>query len=116
MGELRVDVLGDLRITVDGVRLEPCQPRQRAVLAVLAMRSPHPVSRAELIDAVWGDDPPSSAPGSLHTYISALRRLVEPDLPSRACGKLIVTTDSGYACALAPADLSEFEALRASGK
>ncbi|MEV6237778.1 BTAD domain-containing putative transcriptional regulator [Lentzea sp. NPDC051838] len=116
MGELRVDVLGDLRITVDGALLEPCQPRQRAVLAVLAMRSPHPVSRAELIDAVWGDDPPSSASGSLHTYISALRRLVEPDLPSRACGSLIITTDSGYACSLAPADLCEFESLRQSGE
>ncbi|MDT7782104.1 MAG: hypothetical protein QOF58_523, partial [Pseudonocardiales bacterium] len=116
MGELRVDVLGDLRITVDGARLEPCQPRQRAVLAVLAMRSPHSVSRAELIDAVWGDDPPSSASGSLHTYISALRRLVEPDLPSRACGSLIVTTDSGYACLSAPADLCEFESLRQSGQ
>ncbi|WP_052684531.1 AfsR/SARP family transcriptional regulator [Lentzea aerocolonigenes] len=116
MGELRVDVLGDLRITVDGARLEPCQPRQRAVLAVLAMRSPHSVSRAELIDAVWGDDPPSSASGSLHTYISALRRLVEPDLPPRACGSLIVTTDSGYACAVAPSDLREFESLRQSGQ
>ncbi|MEU0877327.1 BTAD domain-containing putative transcriptional regulator [Lentzea sp. NPDC005914] len=116
MGELRVDVLGDLRITVDGMPLEPCQPRQRAVLAVLAMRSPHAVSRAELIDAVWGDDPPSSASGSLHTYISALRRLVEPDLRSRACGNLIITTDSGYACLVAPADLREFERLHQSGQ
>lgn len=116
MGELRVDVLGELRITVDGARLEPCQPRQRAVLAVLAMRSPHPVSRDELIDAVWGDDPPSSASGSLHTYISVLRRLVEPGLPSRACGNLIITTDSGYACRVAPADLREFERLRHSGR
>lgn len=116
MGELRVDVLGELRITVDGTPLVPCQPRQRAVLAVLAMRSPHPVSRDELIDAVWGDDPPSSASGSLHTYISALRRLVEPDLPARACGSLISTTDSGYACRVAPADLREFDRLRHSGQ
>jgi DNA-binding SARP family transcriptional activator/tetratricopeptide (TPR) repeat protein len=116
MGDLRVDVLGDLRITVDGTPLVPCQPRQRAVLAVLAMRSPHPVSRDELIDAVWGDDPPSSASGSLHTYISALRRLVEPDLPSRARGRLIITTDSGYACALAPSDLREFEDMIAAAR
>ncbi|NKE62896.1 tetratricopeptide repeat protein [Lentzea sp. PSKA42] len=116
MGELRVDVLGDLRITVDGTRLVLCQPRQRAVLAVLAMRSPHPVSRDELIDAVWGDDPPSSASGSLHTYISALRRLVEPDLPSRACGNLIITTDRGYACLVAPGDLREFEARIAAAR
>jgi DNA-binding SARP family transcriptional activator/tetratricopeptide (TPR) repeat protein len=116
MGELRVDVLGELRITVDGRHLVPCQPRQRAVLAVLALRSPHPVSRDELIDAVWGDDPPSSASGSLHTYISALRRLVEPELPARASGNLIVTTGSGYACLVAPADLGEFERLRRNGR
>jgi DNA-binding SARP family transcriptional activator/tetratricopeptide (TPR) repeat protein len=116
MGELRVDVLGDLRITVDGTPLVPCQPRQRAVLAVLAMRSPHPVTRDELIDAVWGDNPPSSASGSLHTYISALRRLAEPGLPSRASGNLIITTDSGYACRVAPADLVEFEGMVASAR
>ncbi|MGW6929034.1 BTAD domain-containing putative transcriptional regulator [Lentzea sp. NPDC054927] len=116
MGKLRVDVLGDLRITVDGTPLVPCQPRQRAVLAVLAMRSPHPVTRDELIDAVWGDDPPSSASGSLHTYISALRRLAEPDLPARACGNLIITTDSGYACLVAPSDLGEFESMIASAR
>lgn len=116
MVELRVDVLGELRITVDGQRAELRQPRQRAVLAVLALRSPHPVSRDELIDAVWGDDPPSRASGSLHTYISALRRLVEPDLPSRSRGHLIVTTDRGYACLVAPADLREFEDLVASAR
>jgi DNA-binding SARP family transcriptional activator/tetratricopeptide (TPR) repeat protein len=116
MGRLRVDVLGELRITVDGRHVVPGQPRQRAVLAVLALRSPHPVSRDELVDAVWGDDPPSSASGSLHTYISALRRLVEPDLPARASGNLIITTDSGYACLVAPADLGEFERLRHSGR
>ncbi|MFS8099068.1 winged helix-turn-helix domain-containing protein [Lentzea alba] len=116
MGEVRVDVLGELRLTVGETRLSPCQPRQRAVLAVLALRAPHPVSRDELIDAVWGDDPPSSASGSLHTYISALRRLVEPDLPPRACGKLIITTDAGYACRQPPDDLREFSELVAGGE
>ena len=58
--ELRVSMLGALAATVDGQELTLGPPRQRAVLAVLAMRANHVVSRSELIDAVWPDDPPAA--------------------------------------------------------
>src|SRR5215469_13127166 len=44
------------------------QPRQLAVLAVLAVRANLVVSRADLIDAVWGEHPPATAEGSVYTY------------------------------------------------
>ena len=94
--ELRVSLLGALAATVDGQELTLGPPRQRAVLAVLALRANHVVSRSELIDAVWGDDPPASADNGIHTYVAGLRRLFEPGRASRAPSSVLLSTDAGY--------------------
>ena len=85
---------------VDGRVVTLGQPRQRAVFAVLAVRAPHSVSLSDLVDAVWGDNAPASAEGSLHTYVGALRQALEPDRPRRAPSTLLVTTGAGYALRL----------------
>jgi DNA-binding SARP family transcriptional activator/Flp pilus assembly protein TadD len=58
--------------------LELGQPRQLAVLGLLAVRANRVVSRAEVIDAVWGDQPPASAESGVYTYVAGLRRVLEP--------------------------------------
>ncbi|USX51647.1 BTAD domain-containing putative transcriptional regulator [Lentzea sp. HUAS12] len=94
--ELRVSLLGALAASVDGEELALGPPRQRAVLAVLALRANHVVSRSELIDAVWGEDPPASADNGIHTYVAGLRRLFEPERASRAPSSVLLSTDAGY--------------------
>ncbi|MFD9305261.1 BTAD domain-containing putative transcriptional regulator [Streptomyces sp. NPDC060048] len=51
-------------------------PRLRALLTALALRAdtrtPAPV--ADLIDEVWGDDPPGDAPAALQALVARLRR------------------------------------------
>lgn len=100
--ELRVSLLGALAATLDGQELTLGPPRQRAVLAVLALRANHVVSRSELIDAVWGDEPPASADNGIHTYVAGLRRLFEPGRASRAPSSVLLSTDSGYLLRLPP--------------
>ncbi|HEX7305086.1 AfsR/SARP family transcriptional regulator [Lentzea sp.] len=100
--EVRVSLLGALAATLDGQELTLGPPRQRAVLAVLALRANHVVSRSELIDAVWGDDPPASADNGIHTYVAGLRRLFEPGRASRAPSSVLLSTDSGYLLRLPP--------------
>ncbi|SEQ54188.1 DNA-binding transcriptional activator of the SARP family [Lentzea xinjiangensis] len=100
--ELRVSLLGALAATVDGEELTLGPPRQRAVLAVLALRANHVVSRSELIDAVWGDEPPASADNGIHTYVAGLRRLFEPGRASRAPSSVLLSTDAGYLLKLPP--------------
>ncbi|MER6914451.1 BTAD domain-containing putative transcriptional regulator [Streptomyces sp. NPDC000594] len=56
-----------------GGRLELGSGKERAVLAALALESGRPVSLDTLIARVWDDDPPRSARGSLHSYVSRLR-------------------------------------------
>ncbi|KAA2255239.1 tetratricopeptide repeat protein [Solihabitans fulvus] len=60
----------------DLVALGP--PQRRAVLAVLLLRVGRVVSADEIIEAVWGEDPPLTALGSVHTHVSMLRRVLDP--------------------------------------
>src|SRR6204780_2639350 len=84
---LRVGVLGPVTVWGDGREQAAGQPRQLAVLGVLATRSNRVVSRGELIDAVWGDQPPASAEGGISTYVAGLRRVLEPGKARRTPGR-----------------------------
>lgn len=113
-GELRVELLGDPRawLGADQVALGPA--RQRAVFSVLVSQAGQLVPRRELIEGVWGTSPPASAEGSVHTYVSGLRRALEPDRPRWSPGTVLVSETDGYRLRL-PAehlDLHAFQALR----
>ena len=49
---------------------------------------------ADLIDEVWGEQPPSSAPHTIESYISRLRRVLEPH------GPVLMRHGDGYALEL----------------
>ncbi len=75
---VEVDVLGPLRLRVDGVEVDVPGARRRAVLAMLAMSRTRVVGAGALIDAVWGADPPASADGTLHSHLSRVRGHLGP--------------------------------------
>jgi DNA-binding SARP family transcriptional activator len=68
-------LLGPVRGWLDDAELELASPGQRAVLAFLLLREGRPAAAAEIIEALWDDDPPRSAHGVLRTYVYRLRRL-----------------------------------------
>jgi DNA-binding SARP family transcriptional activator/DNA-binding CsgD family transcriptional regulator/tetratricopeptide (TPR) repeat protein len=113
-GRLRVELLGPLRAWLDDEELTLGPARQRAVFAVLAARAGHPVSRSEVIDAVWGESAPASAEGSVHTYISGLRRRMDPDRSRWSSGGVLVSESAGYLLKLEPEqlDLHVFDELQ----
>ncbi|WNI26331.1 BTAD domain-containing putative transcriptional regulator [Streptomyces sp. ITFR-16] len=76
---LRLDLLGPLRASRNGLPLPLGPLKQRLVLAVLLTRPNTPVSMEELTDAVWPDDPPRTARKNLQVYVSTLRRVLDPD-------------------------------------
>jgi DNA-binding SARP family transcriptional activator/class 3 adenylate cyclase len=113
MGYLRrvqVAVLGPVEVRAEGTNVTLSAPKERAVLAYLALRTGSTVSSAELIEALWGEDPPRSAKKAVQTYISQLRKA----LPSDA----IVTAAGGYSLALAAEhfDVRRFESAAATGR
>ncbi|MFF5260816.1 BTAD domain-containing putative transcriptional regulator [Actinomadura viridis] len=85
-------------------------PQQRAVLAALLLREGRPVTAPELVRAVWGDAPPKRAVGTLRTYVSRLRRLLEPG--RGGAYRVLVSVGDGYALRLPPGalDAAAFEA------
>ncbi|WP_433260261.1 BTAD domain-containing putative transcriptional regulator [Actinosynnema sp. CS-041913] len=108
---LRVSVLGPVRAWSGGSELALGPARQRAVFAVLAARANQVVSRHELVDGVWGAEPPASVVGSLHTYVSGLRRALGP---ARAA---LESRSTGYSLRLADGavDTEVFDQARAEG-
>jgi DNA-binding SARP family transcriptional activator/DNA-binding XRE family transcriptional regulator len=76
-GAARVElaVLGPLAAWRGGVMLSLGPVRQRAVLGLLALHPGTGLSRAAIIDALWGEDPPPAAAGMLQGYVARLRRL-----------------------------------------
>jgi DNA-binding SARP family transcriptional activator len=97
---LWVELLGEVGARVGDEEIVLGPPRQRAVLAMLALRANQTVSRSELIDGVWGEAAPASVEGSVHTYIYGLRRAL-----SAAAKDLLVRTGAGYQLVLGPDDL-----------
>jgi DNA-binding SARP family transcriptional activator len=99
-------VLGPLEVVADdGEALALGGQRQRAVLGFLLLRANRVVATDLLIDALWGDNPPKTATTSLQNAISALRKLVGPDV--------LVTKPPGYSLVVSADsfDLARFEAL-----
>jgi predicted ATPase/DNA-binding SARP family transcriptional activator len=97
-GALRVEVLGPLRVVVDGTPVEVPGPKRRAVLALLALAEGRTVSVDRLVDALW---PAAEESGrqALHTHVSRLRAHL-----GAAAGRL-QTRHDGYRLDLAAGDL-----------
>ena len=70
--------------------------KPRSVLAALALRLGSDVPPDALVDLVWGEDPPRGAHGTLHSYLSGVRRVLEPGLGPREKPSVLLTSDHGY--------------------
>ena len=69
-------ILGPLEVISDGQVVQLGGAKQRALLAVLLLNANEVVSLDRLIDALWEDDPPDSAPKALQVHVSGLRKLL----------------------------------------
>ncbi|GAB2961165.1 hypothetical protein GCM10017788_73300 [Amycolatopsis acidiphila] len=76
-------------------------PRHRAVLARLLIAKGRVVPVDRLVDDLW-EDPPDGALGAIQTFVSTLRRALEPGRAPRAPARLLVTSPPGYALHAAP--------------
>jgi DNA-binding SARP family transcriptional activator/Tfp pilus assembly protein PilF len=101
-GALRIQLLGPVRGWRGDQELSLGAARQRTVLAMLAARANHPVSRDELVDGIWGQEPPASAVNGVHIYIAGLRRVLEPHRSPRSPGRTVIGSGQGYALLIDP--------------
>jgi DNA-binding SARP family transcriptional activator len=107
---LRFSVLGPVRAWRGSESLSTGSPQQRALLAALLLRDGRTATAAELIDALWGEAPPSQALAAVRTYASRLRKILGPSA--------LVSESGGYAIRVGPEalDLSHAEQLWAQAE
>src|SRR4051812_14893587 len=88
-------ILGRIEVSgADGEIVVIRRRKQRALLAVLLLRAGSVVRTGEIMEALWGERPPASARANMHSYVSALRRIV--DALSGTDGSPLVNAAGGY--------------------
>jgi YVTN family beta-propeller protein len=111
---MEIKLLGAIEAQADGIALPLGGPRQRAVLADLALNAGQLVPITRLIDDLWAERPPASAKHTLETYVSRLRHVLNA---SGVAGPSLVTRPGGYLLYAAPEyiDACQFRDLTARG-
>jgi DNA-binding SARP family transcriptional activator/tetratricopeptide (TPR) repeat protein len=105
-GALRFELLGPLRALRAGSPVKLGGPRQRTVLAVLLLHANTEVTTAQLVDAVWDDDPPATAEATIRSYLSHLRRALRSP---GSDGELILSCSTAHVVRCTP---DQLDALR----
>jgi DNA-binding SARP family transcriptional activator len=113
-GGLRIRLLGPVHAERGEVELALGSAHRQAVLAALAINPNRALSREELINAIWGENPPASAMGNIYTYVSTLRRVLEPNRDRWAVGQVLTSGGGSYRLHVdkQDVDVCRFESLR----
>ncbi|MGP3918736.1 BTAD domain-containing putative transcriptional regulator [Nonomuraea sp. 10N515B] len=114
---LHFSVLGPLAVTHAGEPLDLGGTRVKALLATLLIAQGKVVTTDRIIDAVWGEQAPNSAVATLYSYITRLRKTLEPDRLPRAATGLLDRQGPGYVLRVRPeaVDSERFAALAERG-
>jgi len=97
---IAVRVLGPMEVTVRGVPVGVGGPRQRCVLARLIAARGQVVSVDRIIEDLYAGEAPPRAYAAVQSYVSRLRRVLEPRRAAWAHGEVLVTSPPGYAARL----------------
>ncbi|MEU2226747.1 BTAD domain-containing putative transcriptional regulator [Streptomyces sp. NPDC018347] len=115
VASLRFHVLGHMRVQVDDETQSFGSPQAQAFLAVLLFRPGRAGTLAELVDGIWGDEPPDTAVATVRTHAWKWRRF----FASRGATRDVLRSHGdGYRLALSKpltdVDIIEALAVRAA--
>ncbi|MEU6201509.1 BTAD domain-containing putative transcriptional regulator [Streptomyces sp. NPDC047061] len=89
-------MLGPVRAWHGEQELDLGSRQQRVVLAALLLRHPRPITMGELVDAVWGEQPPNAAASVVRTYVSRLRKVLETGRDKGGSPQVLLSANDGY--------------------
>ena len=114
------NVLGPMQACINGTSIVPTAPKQRQVLALLALNAGRVVTVPSIIEEIWGDHPPRTPLSSLQTYVLNLRRKIDRALAGDplTSKEVLVTGPGGYTLAIPESDVDvvRYERLAAIGR
>ena len=102
---MRFGILGQVRVLRDGVPVDVGGPKQRALLTLFLARPNQVLTTDWLADALWDGRPPAGAQVTLRTYVTGLRRALEPERGRRAHSDLLRGHPGGYELHIDPDDI-----------
>jgi pentatricopeptide repeat protein len=108
---MHIRVLGPLEVTdSDGRAVHVAGARLRSLLMTLALTPGRIIPSTDLVDAIWGEEPPAGAANALQALVSRLRRAL-PDA-------VIEANPAGYRLVIDPdaVDVIRFERLVEAGR
>lgn len=109
---MRIGLLGELEVLDDdGAPVPVSGTKLRALLAILGLHVGRVVPAEQLVDALWGEDPPAGVRNSLQGLVSKLRRAL-------GAADLVVMRGEGYVLDVPPGavDVERFERLATEGR
>ncbi|MFJ9343327.1 BTAD domain-containing putative transcriptional regulator [Streptomyces sp. NPDC101733] len=106
-----LQLLGPVEATREGARVALSGTKMHTLLAALLLARGRVVPDTRLSRLLWGADPPATMSAQIYTYVSRLRKLLEPEvtLERRAPGYAIKTGTSRV-------DILEYERLDRTGR
>ncbi len=91
-----VRVLGGVEVEVGGVPADLGGPKPRVLVGLLVAAGGRPVPVEQLIDQIWGEEPPARVEASLQSYVARLRRVLEPGRGAGEPARRLRTHPAGY--------------------
>ncbi|WP_149184015.1 BTAD domain-containing putative transcriptional regulator [Streptomyces sp. TRM49041] len=118
---LHIGVLGTLSVEYGGVGREVRAPKVRRLLALLALHHPEPAGLGEITRTLWPEEPPRSYQNLIHTYVSQVRRLLQPPGSGQGAATAsshLARTHTGYMLSIDrdQLDLTRFQDLSARAR
>lgn len=106
---LEFRALGPIEVVSDGTPVELPKGKDRVLLAVLVLSAPQPVSVDELVEQLWRERAPATAPEMIRNSVARLRaRIGQGSFETTSAGyRLVADTDA--------VDIRRFERLGANG-
>jgi predicted ATPase/DNA-binding SARP family transcriptional activator len=106
---VEIRLLGPVEAAVSETAVPLGPPRQRAVLAMLALAAPDVVSTDRFVDGLWGEDPPAKPMAALQVFVHGLRKALAAADPTVTVERVA----PGYRISGVETDVRRFEKLLA---
>jgi predicted ATPase/DNA-binding SARP family transcriptional activator len=110
VAKVEIRFFGEFEVAQADGKVQIRGTKQRALLALLALQRGKPVAPDRLVDALWEEGRSANPANALQAQIGQLRKTLGP--------AAILTSEAGYALAVAPEDIDivRFERLVAAGR
>ncbi len=100
-------LLGQFAVLDGGRDVTPSAAKVRTLLAVLLLQRGISLAPEELVDSLWGSEPPRTAAATLQTYVSRLRKILREEHRPGG-GPRLTTVPGGYRLDVDPGAVDVF--------